>query len=182
MPDFLKEFILPFPIDDAHVSTVPLENNVPVTPITSLHNDCSTDIPTSINDPVVESSDGASADFSIDENLRDETSVDMPIVTGRSTRSRNPPTYLKDFHCNLLKQQPFTNSSSFPLAKYISYHVFSSSHRNFLLNVSMAYEPSFYHQAAKFPQWQRAMTEELEAMERTQTWFVVSVPEKQHTI
>lgn len=46
----------------------------------------------------------------------------------------------------------------------------------------MAYEPSFYHQAAKFPQWQKAMADELEAMEKTQTWTVVSVPKEKHTI
>ena len=37
-----------------------------------------------------------------------------------------------------------------------------------------AYEPNNYQEAAKLPEWQHAMSQELEAMEATGTWEVVT--------
>ncbi|KAL5547625.1 hypothetical protein UlMin_002856 [Ulmus minor] len=72
-------------------------------------------------------------------------------VLRRSTRVINLPTYLKDYHCNLLTGSS-TNASpstSYPISQYISYLGLSNSHRQFILSVSSHVEPQYYHQAVK---------------------------------
>ena len=68
----------------------------------------------------------------------------------KATRSVKPPSYLRDFHCNLLshKELPPCNSS-YPLSNYLFYNSLSSSHKDFVMNVSSQYEPQFYHQAVR---------------------------------
>lgn len=58
----------------------------------------------------------------------------------------------------------------------------SFQHKHFLLNVSTEYEPVFYHQVAPFPLWQKAMKDEIDAMEHTRTWTVVPLPSSHHAI
>lgn len=43
-------------------------------------------------------------------------------------------------------------------------------------------EPTYCHQAAKIPEWQHAMKEELAAMEAKQTWNVVPLPIGKHIL
>lgn len=101
----------------------------------------------------------------------------------RSTRVIKPPSYLHEFHCNLLaNQQPPDNNSLYPLNKNLSYKPFSQSHRTFLLNVSSNDKPQFYHQAIASDHWREAMTTELAAMESNNTWIVTNLPKGKHSI
>ncbi|KAA0038146.1 Copia protein [Cucumis melo var. makuwa] len=43
-------------------------------------------------------------------------------------------------------------------------------------------KPTYYHQAVKHQTWRKALTEEIEAMERTKTWTIVSLPKDHHII
>ncbi|GFZ14662.1 hypothetical protein Acr_24g0008520 [Actinidia rufa] len=67
---------------------------------------------------------------------------DIPVR--RSTRVREVPSYLRDYHC------------------------FST--------VLAQYEPRSYREASTNPLWQQAMTEELQALDRTHTWDLVDLP------
>lgn len=70
------------------------------------------------------------------------------IAVRRSSRAKNPLSYLRDFHCNLLiNSQQVSDKFSYPLSKYISYDCFSPGRCSFLLSVSSNFEPQFYHQA-----------------------------------
>lgn len=59
-----------------------------------------------------------------------------------------------------------TNDFPYHFSKYLSYYMYSVAHREFMLNVSMKYEPSFYHQVVPFVHWRKAMADELASMER----------------
>ncbi|KAI9196200.1 hypothetical protein LWI28_021913 [Acer negundo] len=57
----------------------------------------------------------------------------------RSSRVSHPPSFLKDFHCNLVSQQDVSSliySPAFPLNDVLSYNALSPSYRNFILNAT----------------------------------------------
>jgi len=37
-------------------------------------------------------------------------------------------------------------------------------------------EPSYYHEVAKDPWWQKAMAEEIQALENNKTWTIMDLP------
>lgn len=103
--------------------------------------------------------------------------IETDIASRRSGRVHRMPSHLKDFHCNLINSSTAQHSYlPFYFGNYISFQGFGLSHRQFVLNVASEYEPSFYHQAVRFLHWCSAMTNELEAMERNNTWTVVPLP------
>lgn len=76
------------------------------------------------------------------------------VPTRKSTRFSHPPSYLQEFHCNMLSKAEMTPSSNlYSLDKFISYDSLSSSHKHLVLNIYFQFEPQFYHQAVQFPHW-----------------------------
>lgn len=100
----------------------------------------------------------------------------------RTTRQIYPPSYLKGYCCILLIDKPPEVPIPYFFKNYIYFDGFSSTYKHFLLNVGTVYEPSFYHQAVKFPHWREAMDVEIKAIERTNTWTVVPLPKHNHCI
>ncbi|KAK0578568.1 hypothetical protein LWI29_012561 [Acer saccharum] len=107
---------------------------------------------------------------------------DPPI---RSVRSRQPPSYLKNYHCptlphvaNLVQSDSKVTkvSTSYPMALYVSNSNLSLSHKVFLSKVCSTVEPKSFSQAIKYPHWRAAMTTEIEALEKNNTWNLVSLP------
>ncbi|GMJ10230.1 hypothetical protein HRI_004692200 [Hibiscus trionum] len=99
-------------------------------------------------------------------------------VARRSTRNTNKPSYLQQYYCNTLSSL----SSAYPIENHLSSNRLSSSYKSFVANITSAYEPTFYHQAVKYPAWRQAMAEELQAMEANHTWTVVPLPEGKQAI
>ena len=93
----------------------------------------------------------------------------------RADRVRRPPSHLQQYECNSVP-------TTYPICNHISYDKLSAPYRKFILQVSLEFEPSFYHQAVKFSHWRQAMSEELQAMDSNQTWTIVSLPLNKHTI
>ncbi|XP_073275509.1 uncharacterized protein [Primulina huaijiensis] len=102
------------------------------------------------------------------------TSTSLPLVSPSSdtllprcsSRHSRPPSYLHDYHCNLLTNVPLIPSKStlYPVSQSISYDNLSLRYRTFALNISAHVEPTFYHQAVKVPEWRAAMQSEIEAL------------------
>ncbi|GMI77142.1 hypothetical protein HRI_001383500 [Hibiscus trionum] len=103
------------------------------------------------------------------ENLHESLQVPAPVR--RSNRIIQKPSYLQHYHCNN------AISCAYPIEDHISPSLLSSEYIAFISNIASSHEPSFYHQAVKFPEWRTAMDEELKAMESLHTWSVVPLPE-----
>lgn len=105
-----------------------------------------------------------------------------PIHT--SSRISKPPSYLRDYHCNLLSSNSLdTSRAMYPLSDdYLSSDSLFNKHKHFILHVSSDYEPKFYHEAVHFPRWRAAMNKEISVMEDNQTWSAVPLPPGEHTV
>lgn len=80
-----------------------------------------------------------------------------------STRIVKPPTKLQDFICPTI---PVSSSS-------MSFNAQNHSH---------VVEPTTYHQASNFPEWQQAMQRELDALEANDTWDLQPLPKGKRAI
>ena len=98
----------------------------------------------------------------------------------KSNRTITRPSYLNDYHCDLLhKTKPATNivyNIPFPLSSVLTYDNCKPSYQNFCMTVSSITEPKTYNQACKHDCWVTAMNTELKALESTQTWSIVDMP------
>ncbi|OMO86373.1 Integrase, catalytic core [Corchorus capsularis] len=89
----------------------------------------------------------------------------------RSTRNKYTPPYLSSFECNQVQRTRPHN-----LSTVFSYDKITPKHKAFTVAVDHDKEPRTYKEAAQYPQWQKAMNEELEALEKTRTWKLVDLP------
>ena len=131
-------------------------------------------------DTSINSSDPTSSHGSI---LPDTSESSQYIPLRKSSRVHKPPSYLRDFHCHLASFSSYPyDYSPYSLSQFISYNSLSSKYKQFLFTISTSYKPQFYHQAVHFPQWREAMKAELDALESTNTWSVVTLPPGKHPI
>ncbi|XP_022150391.1 uncharacterized protein LOC111018564 isoform X3 [Momordica charantia] len=137
-------------LHDDHVVDVPfaaiVENsNVPSAVIENSVVPSAVDIKTSVVPSVV---------MPVDPWIQQSISVIPSTSVRRSQRDSRPPSYLKDYHCNLLASAalpPF--QSRYPLQKVVP-----------------------------FSCWRDSMHSELQTMEANHTWSVVPLPSGHHSI
>jgi hypothetical protein len=112
-------------------------------------------------------------------------SVVPSISIRKSSRIKRPPGYLQDFHCNIANSSysksihstsAVSSGNQYPLSSVLTYDKLSNSHKHFSLSVSTNFEPKFYHQAVKYPNWRATMQSEIDALEQNQTWALVDLP------
>lgn len=99
----------------------------------------------------------------------------------RSTRDRQPPAWHQEYFMSAAvnHSSPRTSprrNTRYPLSHHLSLSQFSLSHRTFLASITSQIEPTTYSQAVQFPHWQAAMDAELQALQRNNTWSLVSLP------
>ena len=112
----------------------------------------------------------------------------------KSSRTRQAPTYLQDYHCQLVSSSPNPNSSDskvrlhdtvidnvdagipYSLSSVLNYNQLSPSHKAFSLSLISHIEPNFFHQAVKLPEWREAMQAELNALQANNTWYLTTLP------
>jgi hypothetical protein len=103
-----------------------------------------------------------------------------PITTLRKPyRTRCMPEYLH--HCrfadySLSSPHPSTPGIHFALSSTLSYDKVSPSYKFFCLSVFTNIEPQFYYQAVKHQHWRQAMSDEIHALEKNNTWILTDLP------
>lgn len=93
------------------------------------------------------------------------TRQDQPIIR-RSTRTHKPPTFLKDYHCNLMQPEKSTTPDHlqhqlYPISNFISFNSLSKSQQHFTLQITVNSEQPDYNEAVKLPEWNKAMQSEI---------------------
>jgi hypothetical protein len=113
----------------------------------------------------------------------------------KSSRTRQAPTYLQDYHCQLASSSSSNLNSSdslvrlhdtiidnvdagipYSLSSVLNYNQLSPSHKAFSLSLISHIEPKFFHQAVKLPEWREAMQAELDALQANNTWYLTTLP------
>ncbi|KAL0394461.1 UNVERIFIED_CONTAM: Retrovirus-related Pol polyprotein from transposon RE2 [Sesamum latifolium] len=80
-----------------------------------------------------------------------------------STRHVHKPAWMSDYVCNL-------------------HSTFSTTHLHFVAELSVLQEPRSYSQAQGRAKWELAMKEEIQALERNNTWSLTYLPDEKRTI
>ena len=101
------------------------------------------------------------------------TSQSIPLR--HSTREHKPPSYLKDYD---LPNQPTTTH----WCNVVQYPKLPINFRALVSSLACHFEPRYYREAAKCPEWVQAMKDELLAMNRNDTWDIVPLPKGKKAI
>jgi len=97
-------------------------------------------------------------------------------VLRTSNRLKNRPRYLQNYYCGSASTSDSAFSTPYPIHNFLSYDKCSSNHTSFCHNISAQGEPSSYKEAIQSDCWKEAMSAELLALDRNQTWTLVSLP------
>ena len=125
-------------------------------------------------------SDPVQSDHAHSESLSLPVSNVIPLR--KSSRVHKPPTYLRDYHCNLVGA-PMSASASFspsysfasspgilyPFSSSLSYAKLSNQHRAFSIALTIHKEPNTYAQALLDPRWKDAMQAKIDALQANHT-------------
>ena len=89
-----------------------------------------------------------------------ETEVENNSGLRRTTRVSQPSTRLRDY---------VTYTTKYPIQNFVSYEKILPSYQAFLTIVEKEIEPKNYQEAIQKPSWNKAMKEELKALEKNET-------------
>lgn len=105
------------------------------------------------------------------------------FVPRRSSRFKQKPSYLHQYHCQLASHSSPNSDSvksdigkQYSLSSSLCYDKLSHSYQAFCLSISSTYEPQFFHQANKLQHWHDAMNAEIAALQDNHTWVITDLP------
>ncbi|GJU37394.1 ribonuclease H-like domain-containing protein [Tanacetum coccineum] len=101
-------------------------------------------------------------------NLPQNISQGQPDLR-RSSKVPKVPAKFNDYVVN--------NSKKYGLEKYVTYTNLNTSNCCFSTNLNNSSEPTSYFEAIKNPNWIEAMNNEIEAINRNNTWTICDLPE-----
>ncbi|KAG7565217.1 Retrotransposon gag domain [Arabidopsis suecica] len=102
----------------------------------------------------------------------------IDVNAHRPKRNTRVPSYLNDYHCNLVHDLPnISGTTAHPISSVLDYSKFNSDYQQFILNISSESEPKNFLEAVKSEKWHGPMNEELQTCVNTGTFSVVSLPE-----
>jgi hypothetical protein len=97
--------------------------------------------------------------------VHNNSEVDHPIALRKPVRRTNVPARLKD--CVGYKHD---------IAKFLTYEKCSTSFKGFMTSLDSTYIPKDWENAMKDPKWKAAMLEEMNALEKNNTWELAELP------
>ena len=97
----------------------------------------------------------------------------IPQVDAIPTMPTPKPT---DLDLRIAVRKGVKTCTKHPLANYLSYHRLSRSHKSFLISLDAIVIPNTVEEALNDPKWKEAMLEEMKALNKNQTWDIVSRP------
>ncbi|GJU85880.1 ribonuclease H-like domain-containing protein [Tanacetum coccineum] len=155
------------PNDDGRVYDTP-RNDGNAYPCSSNADECEDDFATSMGE--TSSSEGnihINSDSPAQRNLPENLSQGQPDLR-RSSRVPKMPAKFNDYVVN--------SSKKYGLEKYVTYTNLNTSNYRFSTNLNKSSKPTSYFEAVKNPNWIEAMNNEIEALNRNNTWTVCDLP------
>nr|XP_009776886.1 PREDICTED: uncharacterized protein LOC104226557 [Nicotiana sylvestris]XP_016489191.1 PREDICTED: uncharacterized protein LOC107809112 [Nicotiana tabacum] len=108
-----------------------------------------------------------------------------PLGQRRSSRELRLPSHLSDYVCNLpnLKcNSIFSLHALFSQNNHIAPDDLHPNSQHVVRNICHDREPTSYEEAAMYPAWQSAMTQEFEALYANNTWDLVPLSKEKQAI
>ncbi|PRQ56213.1 putative RNA-directed DNA polymerase [Rosa chinensis] len=96
-----------------------------------------------------------------------ESNVGQYVLPNRTTRGQSAKIY----------EPTLTAKSKYPVANYMSTRRLSKSYESFVNQISAVSVPNKVQDALGDPNWRKAMEEELEALQKSNTWQLVPPPQ-----
>jgi len=103
------------------------------------------------------------------------------LVVRRSTRTSKVPVHLNDY-VHSLKPTSHSLNALFSLHQHIAPDSLNHHSQNIVESICHDNEPSSYGEAAINPAWQKAMTQEFNALHANHTWDLVPLPPHKQAI
>ncbi|XP_065859400.1 retrovirus-related Pol polyprotein from transposon RE1 isoform X1 [Euphorbia lathyris] len=115
------------------------------------------------------------------DNLSNDGSmvVESSPCIRKSSRMRNQPQYLKDYHCALANSKTIIGMEQdicHPISSVMTYDKLSQNPKRFSCSIITETEPKSYQEACTNPKWREAMQAEIDALDRNGTWEICSLP------
>lgn len=109
--------------------------------------------------------------FNQSENVNED--VQTPVLR-RSSRESKTPIRFNDYVMH--------SKVRYGIEKYVSYASLSRTNMCFASTLNKSVEPKNYEEAVKNPNWSEAMNNEIEALNRNNTWTECELPVGRHAI
>ena len=143
------EFYIPLPC----TSSLPFDDIISP----SSHSTITTSVSSNLEDTILQIHHELDDDFLHDVLVKPLEPLVDPIPIRQSTRAHKRPSYLQDYHCNMVVSSHtasvLQSGTSHPLSSYLSYHSLSSSYKTFCCSISSIVEPTHYYQEVTDPKW-----------------------------
>ncbi|CAL9227241.1 unnamed protein product, partial [Arabidopsis halleri] len=121
------------------------------------------DIPSSIPLPVSTSSPTNNDVLSDNSGSSVDSDHTIPVTANRPKRNIRVPSYLADYHCNLVHDLPtVSGTTAHPLSSVLDYTKLNPHYQQFILNISAESEPKTFLEAVRSEKWHGPMNEELQ--------------------
>ena len=100
-----------------------------------------------------------------------------PMLGTGSSSSRNPETISNRLDEPIALRKGVRSCTQHPISKFVSYDNLSPLFHAFTTNLSRIDVPGTIEDALAVPEWKNAVLEEMQALEKNDTWSLVELPQ-----